>query len=225
MAKIGAKDGRPMVVLYFSDADPAGWQMPISVARKLQAMQVSLFPELDFEVHRVALTPEQVREYGLPSTPLKDTERRGDAWQSAMGVEQTEIDALASLRPDLLESIARDAIAPFYDYTLQGRVTRAWWGWLQQAQAALDATIDQDDLDRLRTEAQAKLDELREQIDMINDALRIDIGDLDLPPIVVPPASLDGKVHPLPLLDSRLPFAEQCKRLIDSKAYRLGGGS
>jgi hypothetical protein len=97
MAKIGADDGRPMVVLYFSDADPAGWQMPISVARKLQAMQVSLFPELDFEVHRVALTPNQVREYGLPSTPLKDTERRGDAWQAAMGVEQTEIDALASL--------------------------------------------------------------------------------------------------------------------------------
>ena len=24
MAKIGAEDGRPMVVLYFSDADPAG---------------------------------------------------------------------------------------------------------------------------------------------------------------------------------------------------------
>ena len=32
-----------------------------------------------------------------------------------MGVEQTEIDALASLRPDLLRQIARDAIAPFYD--------------------------------------------------------------------------------------------------------------
>jgi hypothetical protein len=66
MAKIGVEDGRPMVVLYFSDADPAGWQMPISVSRKLQAMQVSLFPELEFEVHRVALTPDQVREYGLP---------------------------------------------------------------------------------------------------------------------------------------------------------------
>ncbi|HEY3034415.1 MAG TPA: hypothetical protein VGJ54_07135, partial [Streptosporangiaceae bacterium] len=37
MARIGAQDGRPMVVLCFSDADPAGWQMPISIARKLQA--------------------------------------------------------------------------------------------------------------------------------------------------------------------------------------------
>jgi hypothetical protein len=102
MAKIGADDGRPMVVSYFSDADPSGWQMPLSVGRKLQAFKTSLFPELDFQVQRVALTPDQVREYGLPSTPLKDTEKRADAWQAAMGVEQTEIDALASLQPDLL---------------------------------------------------------------------------------------------------------------------------
>ena len=66
MAKVGAADGRPMVVLYFADADPAGWQMGISVARKLQACQASLFPELEFQLRRVALTPDQVREYGLP---------------------------------------------------------------------------------------------------------------------------------------------------------------
>ena len=42
-----------------------------------------------------------------------------------MGVEQTEIDALASLQPDLLREIARDAIAPFYDATLDQRVIEA----------------------------------------------------------------------------------------------------
>ena len=31
MAKIGAEDGRPMVVLYFADADPSGWNMPVEV--------------------------------------------------------------------------------------------------------------------------------------------------------------------------------------------------
>jgi hypothetical protein len=34
MARVGADDGRPMVVLCFSDCDPAGWQMPISIGRK-----------------------------------------------------------------------------------------------------------------------------------------------------------------------------------------------
>jgi hypothetical protein len=218
MAKIGADDGRPMVVLYFSDCDPSGWNMPIEVGRKLQALKVLHFPDLEFEVHRVALTPNQVREYDLPSTPLKGTEKRGDAWQSAMGVEQTEIDALASLRPDLLESITDDAIEPFYDFDLRHRVTLARLQWLQH-------TINQDHLDRLRTEAQAKLGELREQIDTINDELRIDVRDMDLPPIVVPTADLTDKTHPLPLLDSSWSFTEQCKRLIDSKAYRNGGES
>jgi hypothetical protein len=192
--------------------------MPIEVGRKLQALKVLHFPDLEFEVHRVALTPNQVREYDLPSTPLKGTEKRGDAWQSAMGVEQTEIDALASLRPDLLESITDDAIEPFYDFDLRHRVTLARLQWLQH-------TINQDHLDRLRTEAQAKLGELREQIDTINDELRIDVRDMDLPPIVVPTADLTDKTHPLPLLDSSWSFTEQCKRLIDSKAYRNGGES
>ena len=112
MASDGAADGRPMVVLYFADCDPSGWQMAISVSRKLQALKALEFDDLELEVHRVALTPEQVREYGLPSTPLKDTERRADKWTAAMGVEQTEIDALAALQPDVLTAMARDAIAP-----------------------------------------------------------------------------------------------------------------
>ena len=84
IARTAAKDGRPLAVLYFADCDPAGWQMPISVGRKLQAFR-ELLGGFDFELHRVALTPDQVREYGLPSTPLKDTEKRGDAWRRETG--------------------------------------------------------------------------------------------------------------------------------------------
>ena len=220
MARAGAEDGRPMVVFYFSDCDPSGWQMPISVARKLQAFRATLYPQLDFQVHRVALTPDQVREYDLPSTPLKDTERRGDAWQAAQGVEQTEIDALAALQPRLLRRIAHDALDPFQDHTLARRVADAYARWRSQAQAALDAALDAEHLERIRAEATERLGELREQIDAINDALRIDPGDVELPPVEVPTADLNGAVHPLPLLDSGWSFAEQCLRLKDSKAYR-----
>ena len=38
--------------------------MPVSIARKLQAFKVLLPQVPDFAVHRVALTPEQVGEYG-----------------------------------------------------------------------------------------------------------------------------------------------------------------
>ena len=66
---------------------------------------------------------------------------------------------------------------------------------------------------------------MREQITEFNEQLRIDVDDFDLPDIEIPEAELDGEMYPLPLLDSSWDFAEQCKALIDSKAYRLGGGS
>ena len=39
MARDAAADGRPLIVFTFSDFDPAGRQMPISIGRKLQALR------------------------------------------------------------------------------------------------------------------------------------------------------------------------------------------
>ena len=74
-------DGRPLVVLTFSDFDPAGyWDMPTCMGRKLQALRDLLFPELRFTVVHAALGPEQVRELDLPSSPLKSGEKRAAKW-------------------------------------------------------------------------------------------------------------------------------------------------
>lgn len=218
MASIGAGDGRPMRVLYFSDADPSGWQMPISVGRKLQALKVLLYPELQFELYRVALTPDQVREYELPSTPLKATERRADKWRTAMRVEQTEIDALASLRPELLTEIARSALDQFFDRTLDVRVMQAYGHWLDEAQAVVDEQTDGPQRDAFRAAAHTKLDTMRREIDTLNDAMRIDVGDFDLPEVVIPAAVTNGH-HGMPLLSSQWSFGEQCRRLTESKSY------
>lgn len=220
MARTGAEDGRPMAVLYFSDCDPAGWQMPISVARKLQAFKELAYGDLEFEVHRVALMPDQVREYGLPSTPLKETEKRADRWQRETGVAQTEIDALAALRPDLLRQIATDAIRPFFDATLDQRVWTAREAWTAAAQQAIDEQIDDDIRGRIHAEAATKLAEIETQLNEIKESMRLDASGFRVPRIVVPEAALNGAVSGVPLVDSRAPFAEQCRRLIDSKNYR-----
>lgn len=220
MARIGADDGRPMVVLTFSDCDPSGWQMPISIGRKLQAFKTTLFPELEFEVRRVGLLPDHVREHGLPSTPLKDTERRGDKWTEATGVHQTEIDALASLRPDLLTAIAKNAIWNYYDRTLASRVRQARSEWLEAAQEVLDDAIDPDLREQYRTEAEHRLDALREQVEQLEQELQLDPGDVDLPPIAIPQAITPLRPEDPPLVDSRWPFVEQCQALIESKGYR-----
>lgn len=222
MAKLAVEDGRPMVVFYISDADPSGWQMPVSLARKLQAFKANEFPTLDFEVHRVALTPEQVREYGLPSTPLKDTERRADKWQKAMGVEQTEVDALAALQPELLHEIVTDAVSQYFDHQLGSRVRAAEWDWEQSAQAVLDAAGGEH-LAQLRAETAALLADKRAEIEELLEAVHVTPEQLgiELPPL---PDMPEPDVAPRlePLCSSRWPFRVQCEQLIAAKNYESG---
>jgi hypothetical protein len=227
MARNAADDGRPMVVFYFSDCDPSGWQMPVSLFRKLQALQAMEFSGMEFEIHPVCLTPDQVREHGLPSTPLKDTERRADKWMAAMGVQQTEID---SLQPDVLQRIASDAIAPFYDDTLDRRVRQAIRDWKEQAQRVVDEQ-SADHREQIHADVMPALEEKRDEIQRVLDEIpelldtvRIDAGMFDLPPIPeVPEPVIDHDRHPEPLCDSRWNFTEQCRRLIAWKNYDTNG--
>jgi hypothetical protein len=97
-----AADGRHAVILYLSDFDPAGWQMPISVARKVQALRDKEFPTLDLEIHSICLLPHQARELGLPTAPPKPADRRG------MGIVATS--QAEAIPPEVLAQIVRAAI-------------------------------------------------------------------------------------------------------------------
>jgi ComEC/Rec2-related protein len=221
MARIGADDGRHMVIFYLSDCDPSGWQMAVSVSRKLQACRDLSYPDLSFEVRPIALTPDQVREYGLPSTPLKTEEKRADAWQAAMGVAQTEIDAIATLQPRLLDRLVRQAIKPYFDTTLAGRVAQARAAWLDEAQAVIDAQIGPEQLDLIHASAEVKLGELTELIEELNDALQVDeIEGVEFPEVIIPGAEVSGEPNGLPLIHSDWDYASASMRLIDHKAYR-----
>jgi hypothetical protein len=89
-----------------------------------------------------------------------------------------------------------------------------------QAQARLDEQIDQEQLVRLRAEAMAKLETLRDEIDAVNEALRAETGDeFELPGAVVPEPEVDGHTHGLPLIDSDWDWVGQTLRLKASRAY------
>ena len=140
MAEFAARadaDGRPAIVLYFSDHDPSGWQMPISVSRKLQALRDLLHPSLDIQLQRAALTAKQAETLELPETPLKANDKRSANWKAKTGREQTELDALIALRPDALRRLALEAIEPFYDDTLAQRCSEAERRWREEANALL----------------------------------------------------------------------------------------
>jgi hypothetical protein len=220
MANDAAADGRPLIVFTLADCDPAGHQMAISIARKLQALRDLLFPNLQFEVVPVALTVEQVRDLGLPSTPLKETEKRADRWRNAFGVEQTEIDALATLQPATLREIIERAFDPYLDRALDERVEDAEVEWTRQAEQALAAHIDQARLEALRREAAERLAEMQDAIDSINEKLRLAASeDFALPDIEVPEPEVDEEASRQALVSLDDDWVEATRALIRRKAY------
>ena len=220
------EDGRPLIMFTLADCDPSGWQMAVSIARKLQALRDLLFPNLRFEVVPVGLNPDQVAELGLPSTPLKKSEKRAERWREAFGIEQTEIDALATLRPDALSEIVQRAFDPYLDRTLEGRVAEAKAEWRDEAQAALDQQIDQEHLEELRTEAADRLEELEATIADINERLRMAADErFTLPPILVPEPEINMDAPRRALISLDQDWIAATRALIKRKAYDDGKGA
>jgi hypothetical protein len=187
---------------------------------RLQALRDLLFPNLRFEVVPVALTVDQVRELGLPSTPLKETEKRADRWRQAFGIEQTEIDALATLQPNVLREIIERAFDPYFDRDLEVRVNEAEDEWLREAQAAIDEQVDPEVLAALRRETAERLAELESVIADINDRLRLAAGDrFDLPAITVPEPEIDEEASMQALVSFGDNWLAATRALIQRKAY------
>jgi hypothetical protein len=216
MARRASEDSRPAVVLYFSDFDPSGHQMPVSVARKLQALRDLYYPNLRIKLYPVALTLEQIRALRLPSSPLKATERRASRWRETQGHDQTEIDAMVELHPDALRRAVFDAIKPFYDDGLEARVRDAEFKWRKQADEALRAHPGYKGASRrIKTvwgRAKAVADKLHSEQHQLAGILQ---GSIPAPP-ALPKAEPEGEAKP-PLFDSETEFVAASQKLIRHK--------
>jgi hypothetical protein len=234
MALDAARDGRPLIVFTIADFDPSGHQMPVSVARKLQAQRDLFFPDLEFKIVPLALKAEQVREFNLPSTPLKDSERRGDKWRAEHGLEQTEIDALATLRPDVLRQIVEEGITPYFDATLEDRVRAAKSDWEDRAQEVIDAQVDEDEIAEIEATVEGLEAQAREQMEAIrsefsakiaaeDDRLQQLVANIDLPPAPdLPEAELFERSPQAVLVSSDQSWIEQTRALKVWKSYGNG---
>ena len=162
-------DGRDLVVLAITDCDPAGYQMAVSIARKLQALIDLHFPALNATVIHIGLTPAQVRHYRLPSSPLSPKELRRTRWRERMGVQQTEIDALLTRHPGALTAMIREALKPYYDPTLNSRVRRAEGEWRADAEAKIEEQIaDDPELTGLMQGAEERASDVTTRIEVLN---------------------------------------------------------
>jgi hypothetical protein len=106
-----ADQDRPTEVLDIGDHDPSGAHKYLSYAEDIQAFAHELGGEVSFT--RLAVTPEQIAQYGLPTAPPKPTDTR------AFRGETCQAEALA---PDVLANILRTAIEERIDRRALDRV-------------------------------------------------------------------------------------------------------
>ena len=97
------RKGRPARILHFGDYDPSGQDAILTVQRDLKALAPRT-NKLGLEFEIVAVTPEQIRELGLPTRPTK----RSDTRSGAFGEESVELDAI---EPDVLRQMVSDRLA------------------------------------------------------------------------------------------------------------------
>jgi hypothetical protein len=102
-----ARAGKPSYIYQFGDHDPSGCLIPKIIESRLNQLcrrgfwyGGCAFPT----VERIALTPEQIRRYRLPSRPTK---RAGNSHAKQFTGRSTELDALP---PSDLRDLVRDCI-------------------------------------------------------------------------------------------------------------------
>jgi hypothetical protein len=182
IAKRAAEDGRTLVVFTVCDFDPSGRQMTTSIARNLRAFKTLLFPNLEYRVREIGLTLEQAIDNNLPSTPLKETERRAANWIGRFGREQTEIDALLALAPGVLESEVHRAFAPYWDRALARRAALVEIRWRRTAQQDLTEHVGPERIAEWRGRYESALAEIEEVNDEQDEVLsEFEAGPPELP--------------------------------------------
>jgi hypothetical protein len=126
--------GKAAHIIYVSDFDPAGVEMPVAVARQIQFWLDELNIDVEISVDTTVLTHEQCVAYELPRTPITETDLRREGFEKRYGEGATELDALEALHPGELVKIIRQKIAPHRDRGLRDRLS----GARSEAQQLLD---------------------------------------------------------------------------------------
>ena len=84
-ASIAASE-KPTCIYQFGDYDPSGEDIARGVERKLRKYA----PDAEIRFERVAVTPEQITKWNLPSRPTKNTDSRSKNFKG----ESVELDAI-----------------------------------------------------------------------------------------------------------------------------------
>jgi len=121
---------KPTRIFYISDFDPKGFQMPVSIARKLEWF--SHHGEYDVRLKPIALTLEQCIEHKLPRKPIRAGQGVGsgakaydtlkDKFEEKFGTGATELNALEGLYPGKLAELIEKAVIPYWNEEINNKI-------------------------------------------------------------------------------------------------------
>lgn len=102
------QEGRPALLLHIGDLDPSGVCIFDSMRADVLAFMNGASSTTEFR--RLALTPEQVELYQLPTAPPKETDRRGNGVLETCQAEALPPDVLASIVDQVLKDNVDQAL-------------------------------------------------------------------------------------------------------------------
>ncbi len=113
---------KPAYLYYFGDPDPSGVDIP----RNVQSRITEFAPDAEIHFETVAVTPEQIKVWQLPTRPTKKTDSRSKSFKG----ESVEVDAIP---PKQLKGLVSDCITQHIDEEI--------WERTQQIERSEAATL------------------------------------------------------------------------------------
>jgi len=98
-------EGKPVVIFYIGDYDPAG----VTIDRSIEAeMRAHLDDGIDLTFQRLGITAEQIEEYDLPTKPRKAGDKRSLEVKSTVEAEAMPAHVLREILRDAVEALLPD---------------------------------------------------------------------------------------------------------------------
>jgi hypothetical protein len=214
-----AASGRPVRVLYISDFDPSGENMPVSVARKIEFALYRDRLDVDIQVRPIALTKDQCEEFELPRVPIKESDKRAGRWGERHGEGATELDALEALHPGSLREIVEQEVERYHDPNLDEEIESAASeidGDVDAANEAVSREFEQQiaDLEADWDDVVEKLQEWQGSAARIYQAMDASLTQhaQEIDTDIEWPEPAEGDECADPLFDSRRDYLEQIER-------------
>ena len=133
----------------------------------------------------------------------------------------TEIDALAALRPEVLSGIVEAAIAPFHDFTLVTRIEMAAEQWRADVNATLQAEPRYAAAHRRVSALRSVLEAAAEALSQAQDEAEADFAEIPTPEFELPEPEIADEA-PESLFDSNADWAAATRKLIEYQRWGDG---